>query len=186
MADAAIGEIRMFAGNYAPENWALCNGGTLPINGNEALYSLIGTVYGGDGRTTFGLPDLRGRIPVNQGTSAQGSTYALGQAGGLEMVSLTTANLPSHTHNFMVSTADGTVVSPSQNYLAAPVVQPTITTNNKSLVFYQPDTPSEVKAALKATAIGNAGYSQPHENRMPYISINYIICLVGIFPTLQQ
>jgi microcystin-dependent protein len=169
MSNPYIGEIRMFGGNFAPAGWAFCSGDTLDISQNDALFNLIGTTYGGDGQQTFNLPDLRGRVPVHQGQSPGTSNYILGQNGGTESVTLTTNQMPAHNHPFTASSANGTQGSPTdgipasntQNqYSAANAVQP-----------------------MKAGLIPSTGGSQPHDNMMPFLVINFIISLFGIFPS---
>lgn len=181
--DNYLGEIRIFAGDFAPRNWAFCNGALLNIANNQALFALLGTVYGGDGRTTFGLPDLRGRVVINQGVSAYQANYPLGNVGGVETVTLTESQMPIHNHQFMVSTSDGTKVTVENNYYAAPVAPPTPTSANKNIVFYQPDTDGEVKSPFMKSTIQPVGGSQPHENRQPYLTVSYIIALTGIYPS---
>ncbi|RYD59408.1 MAG: phage tail protein [Sphingobacteriales bacterium] len=177
-----LGEIRLFAGTFAPVGWLACDGSLLPISENDALFTLLGTTYGGDGQTTFGLPDLRGRVPVSQGRSTTGTTYVLGQSAGVETVTLTTAQMPAHQHTFSVSNSPGTQVSASNAYLANPVDP---TTNNKTVLFYLPDSVEETIQGLLPDSLTPAGGSQPHENRMPYTTINYIIATQGIYPSQQ-
>jgi len=165
MAQPYVGEIRIFAGNFAPAGWMLCNGQILPISENETLFQLIGTTYGGDGQSTFGLPDLRGRVPVHQG-----SGFALAQMGGQETVTLTTSQLPQHTHNAAAASSPGNTDSPAGVNSWAAVATPlysTVATN----------------AQMNAGAISATGGSQPHDNMSPYLTINYIISLFGIFPS---
>ena len=166
MAQPYIGEIRMFAGTFAPAGWMFCAGQSLPIAENEALYQLIGTTYGGDGQETFNLPDLQGRLPVHNGTSGP----PISEAAGVESVTLTTQQIPVHNHAWLTSTAGGSSNTPQDNVTAAPPVM-------KLYRFTTPDT------TLPPTTIGPAGGSQPHENLMPFIAINYIISLFGIFPS---
>lgn len=179
--DNMLGEIRAFAGNYAPEGWAICNGSLLPISGNETLYSLLGTIYGGDGSTNFGLPDLRGRMVVNQGQGTGLSQRALGSSGGTETVTLIASQLPSHNHQVMASSAAANTLAPNGALLAAP--QDTTTTSN-SILFYLPNTYAQKTiAALDPSTVGSTGGNLPHENRMPYVPISYIIALTGIYPS---
>lgn len=169
--DFFIGGIIGFGGNFAPRAWSFCNGNLLAISSNTALFSLLGTAYGGDGRTTFGLPDLRGRVPISAGTGPGLSTYRLGERGGQETVTLTTTQIPSHNH----------VVYPG--YSNAPV------TSNPSGAY-----PGEFPAGnnfygttksgnMGASTVGNTGGSQWHTNLQPFLAINWIICLQGIFPS---
>jgi microcystin-dependent protein len=168
MAAPYIGEIRLFAGNFAPLNWLLCNGQLLQIDQYYALYSLIGTTYGGDGQTTFAVPDLRGRVPVHQSTTG----FAMGQTGGAETVTLTTAQLPSHPHTFYAWSGGGTQRNPAANVTAA------IGTGSA----YIQGTPG---TALAAGSIGYDGGGTPHENRHPYQCISFIISLWGAYPSKQ-
>ena len=170
MSEPYVGEIRMFAGNYAPAGWALCDGQLLPVSENDALFSLFGTTYGGDGRTTFGLPDLRGRIPIHAGSGPGLTPRVLGQPGGTEQVQLTTTNLPSHTHPLRASTTIADQTSPTDNVVAQP--------NAADLYFAAtPSTP------LAATALSQVGGSDIHDNVMPFQCVNFIVSLVGIFPS---
>src|SRR5947209_5508270 len=118
MAQPYVGEIRMFGGNFAPAGWMFCDGQLLPISENEILFNLIGTTYGGDGQSTFALPDLRGRVPIHQGTGSDGNTYTLAESAGVEQVTLTTNQMPQHNHAFIVSTAIGGANTPQNNLLA--------------------------------------------------------------------
>lgn len=163
MSDPYVGEIRMFGGNFAPAGWEFCNGELYPIAENEALFTLIGTTYGGDGETTFAVPDLRSRVPMHI-TSAP----TLGEMAGVESVTLTTNQMPVHTHSLMGSDAAADSVTPAGNVPA-----------EASKRFYlSPGSP----AAMSAQAIGVAGGSQPHDNMQPYTVITFIISVFGIFP----
>jgi microcystin-dependent protein len=164
MSQPFIGEIRMFGGNFAPAGWAFCEGQLVPISENDALFTLIGTTYGGDGQETFALPDLRGRLPIHQGNS-----FTLGQQGGVESVTLTTQQIPIHTHNMLASADPATVPNPQNNVLAA-------TATATPYFNITPATP------LNAQAITPTGGSQPHDNFQPYLCIDFIISLFGIFP----
>jgi microcystin-dependent protein len=170
MSEPFVGEIRMFAGNFAPRNWALCDGQLLAIAQNDALFSLLGTIYGGDGRTTFGLPDLRGRIPIHAGSGPGLTPRALGEKAGQENVTLTENQLPSHTHPVKASTAAATQNNPDGQFLGA---SPTVR------VFR----PAALDTSLDATSISNVGGSQSHGNVMPFLCINFIIALFGIYPS---
>jgi len=166
-----VGEIRLFAGNFPPAGWAFCQGQTLPITPeNEPLFILIGTTYGGDGQSTFQLPDLSSRVPLHTGTGTDGNSYLLGESGGVESVTLTTQQIPAHSHPLLASSSAGSANSPTGRVSAAP----------PSIDHYIEDTPS-VGAA--AGAIGVVGGSQPHENMQPFLCINYIIAIDGVFPT---
>lgn len=168
MAIPYVGEIRMFAGNFAPAGWAICDGSLLPISENEVLFQLIGVTYGGDGQSTFALPDLRGRTPVHMGQSGSG-TFVLGEQFGSESVTLTAAQMPAHTHSLLASANTATTRDPIGNVPA-----------EASIDAYVDDLSP---AALNASAISSVGGSQPHENMMPYLCINFIISLFGIFPS---
>lgn len=169
MSTPFLGEIRMFAGNFAIRGWSLCDGQSLPISQNDALFALIGTTYGGDGQTTFNLPDLRGRLPVHQGTLAGGGTYFLGQMSGTESVTLTSAQMPAHTHGVSANSGTGTSGSPTGNVVAATPLNP-----------YLSGSPN---VTLAANSIGSAGGNGSHENRMPALCVNFLISLEGIFPS---
>lgn len=170
MAQPYIGEIRMFAGNFPPNGWRFCDGQALPISEYETLFALIGTTYGGDGEETFCLPNLQSRIPIHMGTGPDGTTYLIGEMGGTEQETLTVQQLPNHTHPLLASTDQAVTPNPQNAVLAE-----TLTTTP-----YINDTPS---VDLASTAIEPIGGSQPHTNMMPYLCINYIISLFGIFPS---
>ena len=169
--DPYLGEIRIFAGSFAPEGWADCNGQLLSIGQNNALYSLIGTTYGGDGKDTFGLPDLQGRIPLNAGQGRGLAPYAVGDQGGVEDVTLSEAQLPVHTHALNASKGAGNNANAQGNVVAA----------NPTTQLYAQEGASQPLAG-NAVASSGQGPSQPHENRMPYIAIRYILALEGTFP----
>ena len=166
-----IGNVILFGGNFAPLGWATCDGSLLSISGNEALFSLIGTIYGGDGQSTFALPDLRGRIPVSQGQGNGLSPYMIGQISGTESVTLISANLPQHTHTITCNTGTADQSNPANNYLAA---QP-------SLLEYSLGTTAN--SVMKSNAITASPGGQPHANIMPSLTLNYIIATEGIFPS---
>lgn len=181
MSDQFIGEIRIFAGNYAPEYWALCDGSVLPIQGNEALFSLLGTTYGGNGSTTFGLPDLRGRLPVSQGTPAYSTTnYVLGVKAGAEIVTLTEAQVPAHNHAFQALSTPGTTGTAKNNLLAQSVNGAGGT--NQDAFYLQATAPVKTAYALNQNSVLPSGGSQPHANIMPCQGVNFIIALQGIYP----
>ena len=165
MAQPYVGEIRMFAGNFAPAGWFFCEGQLLPISENETLFQLIGTTYGGDGESTFGLPDLRGRIPIHQGNG-----FILAETGGAEEITLTVNQIPAHTHPELASTTTAQQSSPANLLLGA-------TTGTD---IYSGDLPL---GNMAAQAIGPVGGSQPHTNFQPYLCVNFIISLFGIFPS---
>ncbi len=164
MSSPFIGEIRMFAGNFAPQGWAFCNGALMPIDQNTTLFQLIGTTYGGDGQTTFALPDLQSRVPVHVG---QG--FVLGQKAGVEQVTLTTSQLPAHTHVPQAQSANGNSQSPAGGVWA-----------QNALNQYSPSAPD---ANTDPAALANAGGSQPHDNMIPFLCINFILSLFGVFPS---
>jgi microcystin-dependent protein len=165
MSEPFVGEIRMFAGNFAPVGWALCQGQVMPISENETLFNLIGTTYGGDGQLTFALPNLQSRIPMHIGQS-----LGLGQAAGEEQVTLTTEQMPAHSHALIATSASGTQSSPKGNTLAA----------SATVALYNGNPPS---TALAAPAVQNTGGGQPHENMQPFLVVNFIISLFGVYPT---
>lgn len=177
----SLGEIRSVGFNFAPVGWHLCDGTLLPISQYDALYALIGTTYGGDGVTTFALPDLRGRLAISQGQGLGRTNRVLGQNGGTESVTLITSQMPSHTHTAMASTDNGTTNVPTNNYLAA-VLDNTTTTD--AMLFYLPDTfAGKTVYPLAPSSVTAAGNSLPHENRMSYLAVTYIIALQGVFPS---
>lgn len=169
MSEPFIGEIRMFAGNFAPRGWAFCDGQLLAINQNDALFSLLGTIYGGDGRTTFGLPDLRGRLPIHAGQGPGLSERRLGSTGGAESVTVTIGQFPGHNHGpLRASTGAADAADPTGAVLA-----------EGSADIYVDESPD---AAL-ATSTTSAGGSQAHTNLMPFVCVHFIIALVGIYPS---
>lgn len=166
--DQFVGEIRLFAGDYAPDGWALCNGQLVSISENEILFSLIGTTYGGDGQTTFALPNFQGRVVVHQGQNpTTGTTFVNGQMGGAESVTLISSQLPAHTHQVKASSLDGTTPSP-ENAVWAKDIQ------------YSTQPPN---GTMNATIVSSVGGNAPHNNVMPFLTISYIIALYGIYPT---
>lgn len=172
MSEPFVGEIRMFAGSFAPRGWAFCDGQLLAVTQNDALFSLFGTIYGGDGITTFGLPDLRGRVPLHEGTGPGLSPRRLGSKGGSEQVTLTTNQLASHSHDWNANTTDATDTNPAGKVLAAPV----------GLRFFEQ---ANQNASLASSTIANTGGSQPHSNLMPTLCVHFIVALVGIYPSRQ-
>jgi microcystin-dependent protein len=171
-----VGEIRMFAGNFAPAGWMLCEGQTLPISDNETLFQLIGTTYGGDGQETFNLPNLASRVPIHMGTAPNGTTYVQGEMAGTESVTLSPQQIPSHTHTAMASTAAAASASPQGAVIAVPAAPPSVV----NPLIFGTDNP---QAPLNPAAITPAGGSQPHENCQPFLCINFIISLFGVFPS---
>ena len=164
MSDPYLGEIRIFAGTFAPVNWAMCEGQLLQIAQYDALFSLIGTTYGGDGLNTFALPDLRGRLPIHQGGG-----FVTGEAGGAEQVTLTAQQLAGHTHPLMASTALATQESPAGNV-----------TGQTEIALYGNELPF---GPMNGQALPPVGGSQPHDNVQPFLCLNVIICTDGIYPT---
>lgn len=175
MSEPFVGEIRMFAGNFAPRAWAFCDGQLLSVSQNDALFSLLGTIYGGDGRTTFGLPDIRGRIPLHQGTGPGLSTRRLGSKSGTESVTLTSNQLASHTHDLVASTAAADSVAPQGRVIA----------ESAAPFRYLVGNSTAAPIALNSQSVANTGGAQSHANLMPALCINYIIALFGIYPSRQ-
>jgi microcystin-dependent protein len=165
MAQPYVGEIRMFGGNFAPAGWMFCEGQLLPISENETLFQLIGTTYGGDGESTFALPDLRGRIPIHQGNG-----FILAETGGAEEITLTVNQVPAHSHPLLASSGPGTASTPIGNVLA----------ESPSVSLYIEDSPN---SNLNPQAVAPVGGSQPHTNFQPYLCVDFIISLFGIFPS---
>lgn len=169
MSSPFIGEIRMFGGSFAPAGWAFCSGQLMPISENDALFTLIGTTYGGDGQETFGIPDLQGRVPIHAGTGKDGVNYQLGESAGSESVTLTTNQIPTHNHAFLAVQDIGSASAPANSFIA------------------QSDTLKMYAQVAPSTPLGNSvtpvGGSQPHDNMQPFLVVSYIISLFGIFPT---
>jgi microcystin-dependent protein len=165
MAQPYIGEIRMFAGNFAPAGWMFCEGQLLPISENETLFQLINITYGGDGQSTFALPDLRGRLPLHQGNG-----FAFALSGGLEQVTLTTNQLPTHTHTVMATSDLATSTSPGGTYLGVAEARSK---------YFSSASPT---VSMAQNLVGTSGGNQPHTNLQPYLCVNFIISLFGIFP----
>jgi microcystin-dependent protein len=170
MSQPFIGEIRMFGGSFAPAGWAFCSGQVQAISQNDALFSLLGTTYGGDGINTFNLPDLQGRVPIHMGTSRTGTTFIIGQRAGVETVTLTTNQMPIHNHALLASTDPAMLDGPQNNVLAS-------NTNIKNW------TPFPTTQPMNVNAITAVGGSQPHGNMMPFLAVSFIIALFGIFPS---
>ena len=165
MAEPFVGEVRLFAGNFPPVNWAFCDGQLLSIAENQVLFALIGTTYGGDGQVTYALPDLRGRVPVHQA-----SGYVMGQDGGSESVTLSPAHMPAHSHAMMASTTPASASHGPADVLGS----------STAMNLYGSGTPN---MAMDPNAITPAGGNQPHDNMPPFVAMNYIIALFGIFPS---
>ena len=178
MADNFVGEIRAFPFNFAPTGWAMCNGQLLPISQNTALFSLLGTTYGGDGRSTFALPDLRGAVPVHFGQGAGLTARALGEAGGSENVTLTTAQISSHTHGVAATSAND--ITAASNLPGGTTVFGVEQARSVSSGYVTVAT--QATAALSGNTVVASGGGQPHNNMAPYVTFNFCIALTGIFP----
>jgi microcystin-dependent protein len=165
MAQPYVGEIRIFAGNFAPAGWMFCEGQLLPISENETLFQLIGTTYGGDGESTFALPDLRGRLPIHQGNG-----FVLAEAGGAEEITLTVQQIPAHGHPLRAASAIANDPNPQNNVFA----------ESSAVSLYQAGSPA---TAMATSSVGSVGGSQPHTNFQPYLCVDFVISLFGIFPS---
>jgi microcystin-dependent protein len=172
MADPFVAEIRIFPFNFAPTGWAFCDGQLLSISQNTALFSLLGTTYGGNGQSTFGLPDLQGSAPMHPGQGPGLSLHDLGEIGGSETVSLLVTEIPAHTHTMKANSGDGTQPSPASNVSSGPGA-------DRDLFWYKNGPPN---ATMRADASGITGTSQPHNNMMPYLTLNFCIALQGVYP----
>lgn len=172
MSEPFIGEIRMFAGNFAPRGWAFCDGQLLAISQNDALFSLYGTIYGGDGRTTFGLPDLRGRIPIHAGDGPGLSSRRLGGKAGTEEESLNVNQIPAHRHDVQVTRQIANNLSPQNNLPAVAGGDAYLSEESNFTSFH-------------STAVTAVGGSQSHSNLQPYLCVHFIVALVGIYPSRQ-
>lgn len=173
MSSPFIGEIKMFGGNFAPRGFAFCNGQPMSIAQNTALFSLLGTTFGGDGRTTFALPDLRSRVPLHYGQGPSLSVYSLGQAGGAPIVTLIPAQLPAHTHTVQADAVGG-----AQNTTAGVALWSSVPRGHPA-----PYAAAGTPAPMHPASIASAGGSQAHNNLSPYLGVSFIIALQGIFPT---
>jgi microcystin-dependent protein len=169
MGTPYVGEIRMVGFNFAPAGWAFCNGQLMPISENDTLFTLIGTTYGGDGQETFALPNLQSRIPIHAGQGPGMPAYTLGEMAGTETITLTTGQIPSHNHAALATSNSGNQSTPQNGIWASP-----------GQGVYGTGTPS---LAMKANLMANSGGNQPHENMMPYLTINFVISLYGVYPT---
>ena len=167
MSQPYVGEIRMFAGNFAPAGWMFCEGQLLPISEFETLFNLIGTTYGGDGQSTFALPDLRGRLPIHQGNG-----FTLAETGGVESVTLAAGPIPAHSHPLLASGNQASSTSPANQVPAV--------TQASTITPYGTDAPP---VQLSPSSVGSTGGSQPHDNFQPYLCIDFIISLFGVFPS---
>jgi microcystin-dependent protein len=172
MAQPYIGEIRLFAGNFAPSGWAFCHGQLMPISENDQLFVVIGTTYGGDGEETFALPDLRGRVPIHQGLGpGLSSTRILGETGGTESTTLTVNQIPSHTHAMLASSDTGTLPDPGNHVVAR--------SHTANVDMYLEDLPN---VNMSSNSISPVGGSQPHENMQPFLAVSFILALFGLYP----
>lgn len=184
-----IGEIVMFGGNFAPRGWAFCEGQLLAINSNQALFSILGTTYGGDGRTTFGLPDLRGRVAIGEGHGPGLNNHNLGSRGGTETVTLNTNQIPSHNHMATATVAGEVKVGVNSDGADTPTANgATLTNTAGNVVYNEEDAGNEklngISHSLTSTVtVMNQGGSQPHNNMQPYLTVHYIIALQGTFPS---
>ncbi|CAM2007924.1 phage tail protein [Acanthopleuribacter pedis] len=169
MSEPFIAEIRIFAGNFAPRSWAFCDGQLLPVSQNTALFSLIGTTYGGDGRSTTALPDLQGRVPMHPGRGPGLTSRRLGQRGGVEMVSLTEAQMPNHTHPMSGTRDRGDFTTPASGRSLA-----------RAQIY---GNASNTHVTMASQSLPSAGGSQPHNNLQPFIAMNFIIALQGLYPS---
>lgn len=165
MAQPYVGEIRIFAGNFAPAGWMFCEGQLLPISEYETLFNLIGTTYGGDGQSTFALPDLRGRVPIHFGNG-----FSAAETGGVETVTLTVSQIPAHSHPCLASSNAGTGTIPNGSFPC----------QSSSVLFYDP---APADATMSPLSVSSTGGSQPHSNFQPYLCLDFIISLFGIFPS---
>jgi len=174
MSDPFIGEIKLFAGNFAPYGWAFCDGQIMQIAQNTALFSILGTTYGGDGRTTFALPNLKGRIPLHFGQGPELTNHALGEAFGSETITLGANQMPAHSHSATVKAANAGTTNQPQNNLFGKIA--------RSNIYNTPDA-ALANMAEGSVALVNSGGSQPHTNMQPYLTLSYIIAIYGIYPT---
>ncbi|MCP4306838.1 MAG: phage tail protein [bacterium] len=170
MADPFVGEIRMFAGSFAPPGWAFCDGQLLAVSQNDALFSLFGTIYGGDGRTTFGLPDLRGRVPIHAGSGPGLSPRQLGSSAGAETETVTLPSLTAHSHAYQASAHLADEAHPTGNVLAQPTAA-------------SPYFPAAPSVGMATSAVGDVGGNQSHQNLMPFLCVNFIVALLGVYPS---
>lgn len=176
MTTPYLGEVRMFGGTFAPRGWALCNGALLAIAQNEALFSLLGTYYGGNGTTNFQLPDLRGRVPIHQGAGAGLTPRTVGEIGGVETVTLVASQMPQHSHSMNASTDPGSLPGPADGVPAAP-------TGGATPFLYAVPGTSQLNAVALAPNVQPVGGTQPHNNIMPSLCVTFIIALEGVYPS---
>ncbi|MBI1782773.1 MAG: phage tail protein [Sphingobacteriales bacterium] len=172
MADPFVAEIRIFPFNFPPKGWAFCDGQLLPLSQNTALFSLLGTTYGGDGRSNFALPNLQGSVPMHPGQGPGLSLHDLGEAGGSDAVTLIQTELPNHSHTMRANNSDGISPTPVSNVSAGPGA-------DRDLFWYKDGAPN---ATMNPFASGTTGGNQPHNNLMPYLTMNFCIALQGVYP----
>lgn len=175
MSDAYLGEIRLCGFTFAPRGWAFCDGSLLPINQNQALFALLGTFYGGDGRVTFALPDLRGRIPIGQGSGPGGGARVIGERGGVEQMTLSQPQLPAHRHAVNVFNGPGNAYGPAGHFIAEP--------NNPGTGSILPAFANFLTTQLNPISVDAGVGNQAHENRPPLLCLNFIIAIQGVFPS---
>ena len=180
MSDPFLAEIRIFGFSYAPKGWAMCNGQLLPISQNTALFSLLGTTYGGDGKSTFALPDLQGSAPMQAGQGPGLSLRDLGETGGEQTVTLLQTEMPAHTHSFLANAAAGTTMTSTNNALALASAAASKTSPGSVVNYYAPSGNNNVQMNPFATSV--AGGNQPHNNLQPFLGLTFIIALQGVFP----
>ena len=181
MAQAFIAQIEAFAFNFPPKGWALCNGQLLPINQNQALFSLLGTTYGGNGQTTFALPNLQGRVPAHMGQGVLGQNLQLGQAGGEEAHVLNLSDMPAHIHLVNADSTAGAANKPTTSTVLG--VSSGTSSTGQALAINAYNSSATNSSPLDSRTISSVGGSQPHENRQPFLTLSYCIALVGIFPS---
>lgn len=179
MSNPFVAEIRIFAGNFAPIGWAQCNGQLMPISQNTALFSLLGTTYGGDGKSNFALPNLQGSAPMHEGQGPGLSLRDLGESGGEQTVTLLTSEIPAHNHNFWASTANGTTATSSTNQLALASAGGGKQGGSNSVNLYSSGAPN---MQMSPSALSISGGNLPHNNMMPFLGLTFIIALQGVFP----
>lgn len=175
MSEPFLAEVRLMGFNFAPRGWAFCDGQILPINQNQSLYSLLGTIYGGDGRTSFALPDLRGRTPIHVGNSNGGEEHELGQKGGEEAITLSTVEMPSHDHTAQAANSEANQNNSGGNILAA--------ASASTFNLYISETSTPTRQPITSSTVTNVGGSQSHNNMQPYFAVNFCIALQGLFPS---
>jgi microcystin-dependent protein len=180
MSQPYVGQMMMFAGNFAPAGWMTCQGQTLPISENDTLFNLIGTTYGGDGESTFNLPDMQGRVPIHQGTGSGLSSYIIGQNGGVESVTLTTQQIPQHNHLPTTSTAGANSTAPSASTTLADETTVGQPAGGNAFAYIAP---GGTQVTMPAATVAPTGGSQPHDNIQPILTITWIISLFGVFPS---